>query len=53
MFIGTNTIVGNKPDKLFAAAENILRVTRSKGGALEKWDGKAADRIVAHLLTNT
>ena len=50
--IGTNVIVGNKPDSILAAAEKILNGTRPKGRTPEKWDGKAAERIVECLLAN-
>ena len=48
--IGTNVIVGNKPDNILAAAEKILNGARPKGRTPEKWDGKAAERIVGCLL---
>ena len=48
--IGTNVIVGNKPDSILAAAEKILNGTTPKGRIPEKWDGKAAERIVECLL---
>jgi len=50
--IGTNVIVGNKPDSILAAAEKILNGARPKGRTPEKWDGKAAERIVECLLAN-
>jgi UDP-N-acetylglucosamine 2-epimerase (non-hydrolysing) len=50
--IGTNVIVGNRPDSILSAAEKILNGTRQKGKVPEKWDGKAAERIVEHLLAD-
>ncbi len=50
--IGTNVIVGNKPDSILAAAEKILNGTRPKGKTPEKWDGKTAERIVECLFAN-
>lgn len=48
--IGTNVIVGNKPDSILAAAEKIFHSTGIKGKIPEKWDGKAAERIVRVIL---
>ena len=39
--IGTNVIVGNKPDKILAEAEKILNGTRPKGKVPDKWDVEA------------
>lgn len=47
---GTNVIVGNSRNKILAAAERILN-GQFKGGKIpEKWDGKAAERIVDAIL---
>ena len=51
--IGTNVIVGNKTESILAAAEKILNGARPKGRTPEKWDGKAAERIVECLLANS
>lgn len=48
--IGTNQMVGNDPQKIIEAAEKIMNGNYVKGGIPEKWDGKAAQRIVQHLL---
>lgn len=50
--MGTNVIVGNSPDRILAAAEKILNGARPKGKIPEKWDGKAAKRIVECLLAD-
>jgi UDP-N-acetylglucosamine 2-epimerase (non-hydrolysing) len=48
--VGTNTVVGNDPKKIFDEAMKILNGENVKGGIPEKWDGHAAKRIVSHLL---
>lgn len=48
--VGTNTIVGNDPGKILTAARMVLDGGWRKGGVPEKWDGKAAERIVAWLV---
>jgi len=50
--IGTNVIVGNKPDSILSAAEKILNGIKPKSKVPEKWDGKAAERIVEYLLAS-
>jgi len=50
--VGTNVIVGNDPARIVAAAQNILSGKCTKGQIPEKWDGKAAERIVEWLLAN-
>ena len=50
--IGTNVIVGNKPDNILTAAEKILNGSNISGKVPEKWEGKAAERIVECLLEN-
>ena len=48
--VGTNHMVGNDPQKILEAAGKIICGNHAKGGIPEKWDGKAAQRIVEHLL---
>ncbi len=48
--VGTNTIVGNDPDAILAAAQEVLDGQWLKGGIPEKWDGHAAERIVEWLI---
>lgn len=47
---GSNVIVGNKKTDILAAAENVLSGQSRQGRIPEKWDGKAAQRIVQWLL---
>ena len=49
--VGTNYMVGNDPQKILERAKKILRGNHVSGGIPEKWDGKAAQRIVEHLLS--
>ena len=48
--VGTNTIVGNDPEKILAAAQVVLDGQWRTGGIPEKWDGHAAERIVEWLV---
>lgn len=50
--LGTNVVVGNRKEKILAAAKNVLNGKVKKGRIPEKWDGKAAERIVEVLLHN-
>jgi UDP-N-acetylglucosamine 2-epimerase (non-hydrolysing) len=47
---GTNVLVGNDPQKVLDAAAAILHGPALSGRVPEKWDGKAAERIVEVLL---
>lgn len=49
--VGTNVIVGNDKEKILAQARKILGEEVVKGGIPEKWDGRAAERIVEALLS--
>lgn len=49
--VGTNVIVGNDGEKIVNAAELILQDNSTAGRVPEKWDGKAAERIVDWLLS--
>ena len=51
--VGTNYMVGNDPHKILETAKKILRGNHVSGGIPEKWDGKAAQRIVEHLIKNS
>jgi len=47
---GTNRLVGNDKERIIEAARNVLDGSRSAAGRVpEKWDGKAAERIVQVL----
>ncbi|AVZ79811.1 UDP-N-acetylglucosamine 2-epimerase (non-hydrolyzing) [Zoogloeaceae bacteirum Par-f-2] len=46
---GTNTLVGIDPQVLLAGVDDILRHGGKRGRVPELWDGRAAQRIAAHL----
>jgi UDP-N-acetylglucosamine 2-epimerase (non-hydrolysing) len=48
--VGTNFLVGNSPGKVLECARRILDGNIPKGRVPEKWDGRAAERIVQVLL---
>ena len=50
---GTNLIVGNVREKIVAAAKMILQDKQPVSRVPEKWDGKAAERIIDWLLTKS
>lgn len=47
---GTSQLVGSDPEKIMAAAKEVLADDGKSGGIPELWDGHAADRIVAALI---
>lgn len=47
--VGTNELIGTNPAKLGPALARLLDGNWKQGGIPEKWDGKAAVRIVAEL----
>lgn len=47
---GTNQIVGVDPDRIRAAAQNVLQGRVRQGQCPPLWDGKAAQRIVKILV---
>ena len=47
---GTNVLVGNDPTKVLEAAHQILHGPDITGRIPEKWDGRAAERIVEILV---
>ena len=50
--VGTNVVVGNNGEKILTAATDVLNNKKQPGGIPEKWDGKAAQRIVEWLVEN-
>jgi UDP-N-acetylglucosamine 2-epimerase (non-hydrolysing) len=48
---GTNVLVGNSRTAILDAARKILAGNHAAGRIPEKWDGKAADRIVEVFLS--
>lgn len=51
--IGTNTLVGTSIENLKETFEYFLKNGGKKGGIPELWDGKASERIIDILLTQT
>ncbi len=48
--VGTNQVVGTDPEKIREAALAVLKNGARPHGVPEKWDGRAAERIVEVLL---
>ncbi len=46
---GTNELIGTSPDALRRAVWDVLKSGGKRGRVPEFWDGKAAERIAAHL----
>src|SRR5690606_10798751 len=49
--IGTNELLGTEPEALERALQILFAGDWKKGGIPERWDGKAAERIVEILLS--
>lgn len=49
--VGTNELIGTNPENIAPAMKRLMNGEWKKGGIPEKWDGKAAERIVAVLKT--
>lgn len=49
---GTNVIVGNRKERILEAVKRVLGGECGNGKVPEKWDGKAAERIVEFLVLN-
>ncbi len=47
--VGTNELIGTEPAKLGPTLTRLLTGQWKKGGIPDKWDGRAAERIVADL----
>lgn len=48
--LGTNELLGTHPEAIKPALEKLFAGQWKKGSTIEKWDGHAAERIVAHLV---
>lgn len=49
--VGTNFVVGNSRDDILNRAFRVLKGDAPRGKVPEKWDGRAAERIVGILAT--
>lgn len=49
--IGTNELIGTDPARLRPTLDRLFEGRWKEGEIPEKWDGRAAERIVAHLTT--
>jgi UDP-N-acetylglucosamine 2-epimerase (non-hydrolysing) len=47
---GTNELIGTNPNAIKPALDRLFEGSWKKGGIPDKWDGKAADRIVETLI---
>lgn len=48
--IGTNELIGTDPGNIKPALDCLFAGEWKKGSIPEKWDGKAGERIVSHLM---
>jgi UDP-N-acetylglucosamine 2-epimerase (non-hydrolysing) len=48
--IGTNELLGTNPKAIKPALDKLFNGNWKKGGIPELWDGKAAERIVSHII---
>jgi UDP-N-acetylglucosamine 2-epimerase (non-hydrolysing) len=48
--IGTNELIGTDPENIKPALDRLFAGEWKKGSIPEKWDGKAGERIVSHLM---
>jgi UDP-N-acetylglucosamine 2-epimerase (non-hydrolysing) len=51
VLIGTNELLGSNPEALNPAFELLWDGKWKKGGIPDLWDGKAADRIIKHIVS--
>jgi UDP-N-acetylglucosamine 2-epimerase (non-hydrolysing) len=49
--IGTNLLIGNKPDKIGPALNLLISGNWKRGEIPEFWDGKSAERIIDVLIS--
>ena len=47
--VGTNVLVGEDPDSLSIALEDMVNGTWKKAGIPDRWDGRSAERILQIL----
>lgn len=47
---GTNELIGTDPGNIMPALDRLFAGEWKKGSIPEKWDGKAGERIVSHLM---
>ena len=48
--IGTNVLVGEDPEKLSKAVEDMAKGQWKQAGIPERWDGRSGERVVSILL---
>ena len=48
--VGTNELIGNNLNLIGDAVSKIIAGNWKKGSIPEKWDGKAAERIVSQII---
>ena len=48
--IGNNMVIGNRKEKILETVKKVMSGRHHKGTIPEKWDGKAAERIVEIIL---
>lgn len=48
--IGTNELLGTDPKAIKPALEKLFKGEWKKGGIPHLWDGKAAERIIGHIM---
>lgn len=48
--VGTNELVGTDPKAIEPALEKLFEGKWKKGSIPNKWDGKAGERVVSHLM---
>lgn len=49
--IGTNELIGTNPQAIKPAMQKLFNGQWKKGDDIPLWDGKAAERIISHLIT--
>jgi UDP-N-acetylglucosamine 2-epimerase (non-hydrolysing) len=49
---GTSTLVGNEPESILTAFDDLRRTGGKRGRVPELWDGQAAERIVRIMAEN-